>query len=74
MFPRRSRGVRILPDEQVPLVNGRVTVVIATRNRREELARTLQCLQQLTPAPPVVVVDNSSTGGPRERCEPGSPR
>lgn len=51
------------PDEHVPLVSGRVTVVIATRNRRAELARTLQRLQQLTPTPPVVVVDNGSTDG-----------
>ncbi|MBV9057631.1 MAG: glycosyltransferase [Pseudonocardiales bacterium] len=40
-----------------------VTVVIATRNRRDELIRTLQRLHDLVPAPPVIVVDNGSTDG-----------
>jgi GT2 family glycosyltransferase len=44
-------------------VSGRVTVVIATRNRRPELIRTLHHLRALSPAPPVVVVDNGSTDG-----------
>lgn len=44
-------------------VSGGVTVVIATRDRRQELVRTLQHLHQLTPPPPVVVVDNGSTDG-----------
>lgn len=38
-----------------------VTVVIATRNRADELARTLTRLGELRPRPPVVVVDNAST-------------
>jgi GT2 family glycosyltransferase len=42
---------------------GRVTVVIATRNRRQELIRTVGYLHELVPAPPVVVVDNGSTDG-----------
>jgi GT2 family glycosyltransferase len=44
-------------------MSGRVTVVIATRNRRQELLRTLRHLHALIPAPPVVVVDNGSTDG-----------
>ena len=44
-------------------MNSGVTVVIATRDRREELIRTLQHLYELTPPPPVVVVDNGSTDG-----------
>ncbi|MBV9160402.1 MAG: glycosyltransferase [Pseudonocardiales bacterium] len=44
-------------------VSGRVTVVIATRDRRQELIRTLGHLQELIPPPPVVVVDNGSTDG-----------
>lgn len=40
-----------------------VTVVIATRNRCQELIHTLQRLHELMPAPPVVVVDNGSTDG-----------
>jgi GT2 family glycosyltransferase len=39
-----------------------VTVVIATRNRPAELARTLGRLSALSPAPPIVVVDNASEG------------
>ncbi len=49
-----------------------VTVVIATRNRSRELIRTLQRLNELVPAPPVIVVDNGSTDGTaqvvREEC------
>jgi GT2 family glycosyltransferase len=41
----------------------RVTVVIATRNRPAELARTLSHLAALRPAPPTIVVDNAS-----DRC------
>jgi GT2 family glycosyltransferase len=44
-------------------MRGRVTVVIATRNRRETLARTLRRLGQLNPVPPVIVVDNGSEDG-----------
>ena len=44
-------------------MSGRVTVVIATRNRRQELIRTLRRLHELIPAPPVIVVDNGSTDG-----------
>jgi GT2 family glycosyltransferase len=44
-------------------VSGRVTVVIATRNRRPELIRSLRQLRALSPTPPVVVVDNGSTDG-----------
>ncbi|MEU6813138.1 glycosyltransferase [Streptomyces sp. NPDC046831] len=43
--------------------SGRVTVVIATRNRRTELARTLRHLAGLPARPAVVVVDNASGDG-----------
>jgi GT2 family glycosyltransferase len=39
----------------------RTTVVVATRNRSGDLARTLTELSLLEPEPPVVVVDNGST-------------
>ena len=39
------------------------TVVIATRNRGRELARTLERLASLPERPPVVVVDNGSQDG-----------
>jgi GT2 family glycosyltransferase len=44
-------------------MKGNVTVVIATRNRCPELIRTLHHLHELTPTPPVIVVDNGSTDG-----------
>jgi len=40
-----------------------VTVVIATRNRRGELLRTMSRLHELPERPPVIVVDNASTDG-----------
>ncbi|PRX48606.1 GT2 family glycosyltransferase [Prauserella shujinwangii] len=39
----------------------RTTVVIATRDRAGELARSLGMLSALRPRPPIVVVDNAST-------------
>ncbi|MGA6167803.1 glycosyltransferase family 2 protein [Amycolatopsis magusensis] len=39
----------------------KTTVVIATRNRADELASTLRELSALRPQPPVIVVDNGST-------------
>ncbi|MEV6625953.1 glycosyltransferase, partial [Amycolatopsis sp. NPDC051114] len=41
-------------------MSARTTVVIATRNRAGELARTLTQLSSLEPRPPVVVLDNAS--------------
>ncbi|MGP3987659.1 glycosyltransferase family 2 protein [Streptomyces sp. 3N207] len=41
----------------------RVTVVVITRNRKDELLRTLGLLAQLPERPPVIVVDNASTDG-----------
>ncbi|MGH3719952.1 MAG: glycosyltransferase family 2 protein [Pseudonocardiaceae bacterium] len=44
-------------------MSGGITVIIATRDRRQELLRTLRHLRELVPSPPVVVVDNGSTDG-----------
>jgi GT2 family glycosyltransferase len=44
-------------------VGERLTVVIATRNRRGELLRTLARLRSLPERPQIVVVDNGSTDG-----------
>ncbi|MBY6680854.1 glycosyltransferase family 2 protein [Rhodococcus sp. BP-316] len=41
----------------------RTTVVVATRNRADELATTLHHLTRLRPRPPVIVVDNASSDG-----------
>ena len=42
------------PFEQAPLGQARVTVVIATRDRRLELLRTLDRLHRLPERPPVI--------------------
>ncbi|MTE21767.1 glycosyltransferase [Streptomyces sp. TRM43335] len=55
--------------EEAPAVRGpdepdtRVSVVVITHNRREELLRTLGRLAELPERPPVFVVDNASTDG-----------
>ena len=41
----------------------RITVVLITRNRRAELARTLACLAALPERPALIVVDNGSDDG-----------
>ncbi|MBA8824842.1 GT2 family glycosyltransferase [Saccharopolyspora lacisalsi] len=43
--------------------NDRVTVVVMTHNRREEVLRTLEHMTTLADAAPVIVVDNGSTDG-----------
>lgn len=46
--------------------DGRVSVVVATRDRRESLAQTLERLARLPERPRVVVVDNDSSDGTSE--------
>ncbi|MGW9368055.1 glycosyltransferase, partial [Streptomyces albidoflavus] len=46
----------------------RVSVVVITRNRREELLRTLRLLRELPERPPVLVVDNASSDGTAEEA------
>jgi GT2 family glycosyltransferase len=50
-------------NDQEGVTEGNVTVVIATRDRRDELCRTLGHLAELPERPPVVVVDNNSADG-----------
>jgi len=45
------------------MTSSHVTVVIATRDRREELTRTLHRLDALPERPDVIVVDNASADG-----------
>jgi N-acetylglucosaminyl-diphospho-decaprenol L-rhamnosyltransferase len=47
----------------VPAPDDRVSVVVITRDRRDELLRTLQALAALPEGPDVVVVDNGSRDG-----------
>lgn len=47
-------------------MNARVGVVVITRNRRQELSRTLRALEALPESPPIVVVDNASCDGTAE--------
>ena len=51
----------------------RVTVVVATRNRRGELLRTLGMLTRLPERPPVIVVDNGSADGSAEAAAQSFP-
>lgn len=44
-------------------MTGAVTIVVATRNRRHQLLRTLRRLHELPGRPPVIVVDNASDDG-----------
>jgi GT2 family glycosyltransferase len=44
----------------------RVSVVVITHNRRDELLRTLAALRDLPEQPPVLVTDNASTDGTAE--------
>jgi GT2 family glycosyltransferase len=55
-----------LHDRQRPVpasLQRSVTVVVATRNRRDELLRTLGRLAELSPSAPLIVVDNRSDDG-----------
>ncbi|CAM5577545.1 MULTISPECIES: glycosyltransferase family 2 protein [Streptomyces] len=51
----------------------RVSVVVITRDRREELLRTLRLLRDLPERPPVLVVDNDSTDGTAEAVSAAFP-
>ncbi|HLI23963.1 MAG TPA: glycosyltransferase [Acidimicrobiales bacterium] len=51
------------PAEGRPAAGPPVSVVIATRNRRERLLTTLGHLAALPERPPVIVVDNASSDG-----------
>src|SRR5690349_19801096 len=51
-----------------------VTVVIATRDREDELRRTLDRLFGLPEAPPIIVVDNHSSDGSGHGASGGAPR
>jgi GT2 family glycosyltransferase len=45
------------------MAGNRVTVVVITHNRRDELLRTLAKLAELPERPPVIVADNGSADG-----------
>jgi GT2 family glycosyltransferase len=52
----------------------RTTVVVITRNRRDELLYTLDRLAELPEQPPVIVVDNDSTDGSAQAVRERYPR
>jgi Glycosyl transferase family 2 len=62
------------PSAASPRLERSVTVVIVTRNRRDELTRTVGLLGELTPAAPVIVVDNGSHDGSADAVAAGYPR
>ena len=51
-----------------------LTVVVATRDRRESLLRTLDRLSDLPERPPVIVVDNASSDGTAQAVRSRHPR
>ncbi|MBO0700717.1 MAG: glycosyltransferase, partial [Zavarzinella sp.] len=53
--------------------SSRVSVVMVTRDRREDVLRTLDRLRRLPERPPVVVVDNGSTDGTPAAVEANAP-
>lgn len=53
---------------------GRLTVVIATRDRRAELLRTIARLEALPEDPTIVVVDNGSSDGAAAAVQAAHPR
>ncbi|REF01081.1 glycosyltransferase family 2 protein [Thermomonospora umbrina] len=55
-------------------MDDRLTVVIATRDRRVELLRTLERLTALPEAPAIIVVDNDSSDGTDAAVPAGFPR
>ncbi|MGW4459273.1 glycosyltransferase family 2 protein [Streptomyces albidoflavus] len=61
MTERHAHAETARPDD-------RVSVVVITRNRREELLRTLRLLRELPERPPVLVVDNASSDGTAEEA------
>ncbi|MBV9792488.1 MAG: glycosyltransferase [Actinobacteria bacterium] len=56
------------------MLTGQVTVVVATRNRRPGLCRTLVQLTGLPEQPPIVVVDNGSADGTADAVRTGFPQ
>ncbi|GAA1784079.1 glycosyltransferase [Streptomonospora arabica] len=66
-----DRGMR--PCAEANPAGARVGVVVATRNRREDLARTLRRLSSACPDAPVTVVDNASSDGTADLVRSASP-
>ena len=50
-------------NDAIPILRDRITVVVLTHNRCDELLRTLAHIQALPEQPAIVVVDNASTDG-----------
>ncbi|MBO8196632.1 glycosyltransferase, partial [Streptomyces oryzae] len=72
--PPSSSAQRSVPGAGGRDLHDRLGVVIATRDRRDTLARTLDRLLALPERPRVLVVDNASTDGTPDmvaRCFPG---
>ncbi len=61
------------PGKSGRMLTEKVTVVVATRNRRAGLCRTLDCLTALPERPAIIVVDNGSRDGTADAVRRGFP-
>lgn len=68
----KTGGVTHVPPREQPA--SRLALVVVTRNRREEMLRTLRHLRALPERPPIVVVDNCSQDGTVPALRRADPR
>jgi GT2 family glycosyltransferase len=66
-MPMITTDFAALPPGNIEPVAKRVTVVVLTYNRADEVCETLSRLTALPEQPPIVVVDNASTDGTAHR-------
>jgi len=61
-------------EENVPQLNQRISVVVLTYNRKDEVRRTLHRMLALPQAVDIIVIDNASTDGTQELVQSEFPQ